>query len=97
MNREHKQNTDWGDVDTPRPLLRQPDTLKNVHFPKCTCLVSGPVYDFQRKIFKNGRLHVYRFCRTCGAIAQSPVKRETARWAKWRELFIKAGREVRSL
>ena len=96
MNREHEQNTDWVDVDTPRPLLRQPDTLKKVHFPKCTCF-AGPVYDFQLKNFKNGTLHVYRFCRTCGAIAQSPVKRETVRWAKWRELLIKAGREVRSL
>ena len=92
MNREHEQNTDFVDVDTPRALY----TLKNVHFPKCTCF-AGPVYDFQLKNGKNGTLHVYRFCRTCGVIAQSPVKRETARWAKWRELLIKAGREVRSL
>lgn len=70
----------------------------NVHFPdkNCTCPV-GPVYDFTLKTFSNGTLHVYRYCRCCGARATSPVKRESISLQKWRELLISSGREVAPL
>ena len=76
--------------------------LKNdapdVHYPDphCTC-AAGPVYDFTLREFSNGTLHVYRFCKSCGARATSPVKRETLPISKWRELLIAHGREVMPL
>ena len=68
---------------------------KPVHYPdeSCNCPV-GPVYDFALRQFKNGTLHVYRCCRSCGAVARSPVKRESIPFEKWRELLIESGREV---
>ena len=62
--------------------------------PNCTCLFS-PVLDYQLREFRNGTLHVYRYCKRCGRRAQSPVKRETIGIHKWRELLIASGREVR--
>lgn len=70
-----------------------PHVEKDVHYPHCTCF-AGPVYDYDLKEFSNGTLHVYRFCKCCGARARSPVKRETIPFDKWRELLIESGREV---
>ena len=71
------------------------DPAVDVHYPdaRCQC-AAGPVYDFQLREFVNGTLHVYRFCKCCGARARSPVKRETIGIAKWRELLVESGREV---
>ena len=71
------------------------ESQTSVHFPdwKCTCPV-GPVYDYILKEFSNGTLHVYRYCRCCGARARSPVKRESISLVKWRSLLIESGREV---
>lgn len=85
---------DLVDVDTTLPLLRSPDTLKDGHFPDCTCF-AGPVYDFQIREFANGKpLHVYRFCRCCGNRAPSPLPRTTVSRRQWQELLIESGREV---
>ena len=64
----------------------------DVHFPDsaCTCL-AGPIYDWTLREFSNGTLHVYRYCRSCGARARSPVKRETIGLAKWKEILIASG------
>ena len=69
----------------------------DVHYPDtaCTC-PAGPVYDFTLREFRNGNpLHVYRYCKRCGTRAQSPVKRESIPFEKWRELLVARGREVR--
>ena len=68
----------------------------DVHFPKCPCPVA-PVLDFQRQEFKNGSLHVYRFCKTCKRKARSPVPRTSIPLSKWRELLIASGQEVNRL
>ena len=64
----------------------------DVHFPDsaCTCY-AGPVYDFTLREFSNGTLHVYRFCKTCGTRATSPIKRTSIPLAKWQELLITSG------
>ena len=96
MKTEHENATAaLVDVDTPRTLLRPPDTLKDVHFWNCTCL-AGPVYDFQRRALSNGNpLHVYCYCRWCGRRARSPVKPETINLQKWKpERLIDSGRKV---
>ena len=64
--------------------------LNDCHYPQCSC-PAGAVYDFKLREFVNGTLHVYRFCRTCGAVAQSPVKRTSIPFAKWRELCQQEG------
>lgn len=72
------------------------ETPIDVHFPQCQCPV-GPVLDYQLKEFKNGTLHVYRFCKCCHQKARSPVPRTTIPLSKWRELLAASGREVRPL
>ena len=81
------------DVDTTRQLLRP--SLKDVHFPDCTCFAC-PIYDvLLRELVSNGNpIDIYRYCRCCGNRARSPVKRETISLHKWRELLIESGREV---
>lgn len=69
------------------PLLSQRVRL-GVHFPNCSCPVSGRVFDYQLRDISNGKpLHVYRYgFRCCGTTGQSPVKRTSISPAKWREL-----------
>ena len=75
-------------------LLNSSDA-PDVHYPDSAChCAAGPVYGYSLREFSNGTLHVYRYCRSCGARARSPVKRETIGIAKWRELLIASGREV---
>ena len=74
-------------------------SLKRLHeygtkqSPNCTCLFE-PVLDYQLREFRNGTLHVFRYCKRCGTRAQSPVKRSSIPLVKWRELLIASGREV---
>ena len=65
-------------------------TPRRVHFPNCIS-PCGPVTDYQLREFTNGTLHVYRFCKTCGTRATSPVKRTSIPLAKWQELLIASG------
>lgn len=68
------------------PLLSQQVPL-DVHFPNCSCPVSGRVFDDQLREFSNGTLHAYRYgfgC--CGKTAEPPVKRTSISPAKWQEL-----------
>ena len=65
--------------------LHNPTKINPVHLPACEC-PCGPVYDYQLKEFSNGTLHVYRFCRSCGERARSPVKRESIPLETWRAL-----------
>lgn len=66
----------------------------DVNFPQCQCPV-GPVLDYQLREFKNGSLHVYRFCRCCGTRATSLVPRTSIPLSKWRELLIANGYPVK--
>ena len=67
----------------------------NVHFPDPACIcAAGLVYDFTPRENSNKTLHSSRFCKTCGARAQSPVKRDFVSIAEWLELLIVSGREV---
>lgn len=72
------------------------DAFSGVHHPNCNC-PAGAVIDYRLREFSNATLHVYRYCRACGKVAQSPVKRESIPRAKWRELLIASGREVMPL
>lgn len=65
-------------------------TPQQVHFPNCDCPV-GPVIDYQLREFSNSTRHVYRFCKSCGTRATSPVKRTSIPLAKWQELLITSG------
>ena len=62
-------------------------------YPNCICLFE-PVLDYQLREFRNGTLHVYRYCKGCGTRAQSPVKRTSIPLPKWRALLKASGREV---
>lgn len=61
-----------------------------VHSPNCDC-PCGPVNDSQLREFSNGTLHVYRYCRSCGTRATSPVKRESIPLQKWQDFLIASG------
>lgn len=63
----------------------QKRTEHDVHLPACLC-PCGPVLDYELREFVNGTLHVYRYCRSCGVRATSPVKRTSIPLSKWREL-----------
>lgn len=82
------------------PLLhtfseKNPRSLR-CHYPVCPCPCE-PVYDFKLREFKNGTLHVYRYCKSCGATSQAAVPRTSIRLAKWRQLLTEIGEEVRPL
>ena len=74
-----------------RSITMNTRKLQNaVHVPNCEC-PCGAVTDYQLKEFKNGTLHVYAYCKSCGTRATSPVKRESIPLTKWKELLIVSG------
>lgn len=69
---------------------------KAVQDSDCTCFAE-PIHAFQRReLVSNGKtLHVYRYCKFCGAPPQSSVTRETISFLQdWRARLIESRREV---
>ena len=43
-------------------------------YPKCECRATR--FDYFRKLYKNGTLHLMRQCPQCGKVAQNPMKQQ---------------------
>ena len=43
-------------------------------YPKCACGTNG--FDYFRKRYRNGTLHLMRRCPECGKVAQKPMRQQ---------------------
>ena len=43
-------------------------------YPKCECRTTR--FDYFRKRYRNGTLHLVRQCQECGKVAQNPMKQQ---------------------